>query len=268
MMKSLLFISLGLALVLSTPLTFAQTPKKEVSSTNKDKAKSFAKKAVAAFNDENYEKALQAFREAYTLNPDFQYLPPIAQCSFLLGRYEETIIVASQYLKEAEPDNPKRPEVEKLLTDSKAALIKQSPEKALIYGPQNADSDKNPNKATTPEKNTTDKVESKPSGNKLFIVAGISGGVGVGAGVVAALANKQLNELTNISSAEEPNVAEIVRFQQRRKILAPLSDVMFGVGLVTSSVGLVIKLKSKKTENPTSAGLSINPTGATLSLQY
>jgi tetratricopeptide (TPR) repeat protein len=267
-MKFLFFIFLGMVLTLSTPSTFAQTPKKETPYTDKENSQHLAKKASAAFTKENYEKALQGFRSAYALHPDFNYLPPIAQCSFLLGHYEDAVKAASQYLQEVESDNPRRPEVEKLLADSKVALAKQSPYSLEEPELQNANVDKKLNNAVTPEEKTTDKSEGKPVGKKLFIVAGVSGGAGVGAGIVAALTNKKFNELTNISSAAEPDVAKIAQLQRRRTIMAPLSDAMFGVGLITGSVGLVIKLKSKKTENPINAGLSLTPTLAVLSIQY
>jgi tetratricopeptide (TPR) repeat protein len=355
-MKPLLCLLLGLALFTSSPPTFAQTPKNEVPYADKEKAKSLAKEAVTAFTEKAYEKALKAFQDAYALNPDFKYLPPIAQCSFLLGRYEETVVVASQYLKEAEPDNPKRTEVEKLLLDARAALDKQKQdkmsetktkaetafseanyEKALALFQEVYATTPNPDllykmalchsklkhnqeaikafeaflQSTTPddplrgsaEKQVTalkeeaakavdpaaaeqkraeaealqakakqeavDKVEpsvGRSSGKKLLIVAGVSGGLSIAPGVVAALSAKKLNELTAVTSRLEVNAAEIAKFEARRKRTALASDVMLGVALAVGGVGIVINAKSKKAEK--SVGLSVTPTGAAFSVHY
>ena len=429
-MKPLLCLFLGLTLFASSPLTFAQTPKKEVPYADKQKAKDLATEAVAAFKAKDYEKALKAFREAYALNPEFKYLPPIAQCSLFLGRYDEAVALASQYLQEAEPDNPKRPEVEKLLLDARAALDKQNQDKvsktkinaeiafsaadyekalalfqeaytaapgpellykiaqchsklkhtqealntfeaflqstpandplrgsaekqmtalkeeaakpttltetaqdellqakakaeaafaaqkyqeavvsyqkaysidpapALLFltaesyrllgkkqealstyqaflekapanDPQRASAEKAIKKLTAPDAvNKEEPSAGGSSGKGLFVVAGVSGGLCVVPGVVAALSARKLNELTAVTSRLDVNAAEIEKFESRRKRAALVSDVMLGVALAAGGAGIVIKSKSKKAEKLSSASLSVTPTGAALSVQY
>lgn len=130
MVRLLSWFFLGLILLGSSSI-FAQTPKKEIPLADKQKAKNLSNDGATAFAAKDYEKALKAFQEAYTLNPELKFLPPIAQCLFLLGRYEEASETAEQYLQSAEPNHPRRPEVEKLLGEIRSAVEKQKQEKVM-----------------------------------------------------------------------------------------------------------------------------------------
>ena len=128
--RQLFSLVVGATLALSAPLALGQSPKKEVSYSNKEKAKQRAKEGATAYDAEAYEKALKAFQEAYALNPEPKYLPPIGQCYEHLNKTQEAFDAYNKFLKEAEADNPLRPEIEKRVAAANIIVNKKQQDDA------------------------------------------------------------------------------------------------------------------------------------------
>src|SRR5687768_3777957 len=67
---------------------------------------------VAAFAEERYADALAAFKAAYELRPHPVVLVNIANCHMELGEPVEASALFERYLREADPDDRRRPDVE------------------------------------------------------------------------------------------------------------------------------------------------------------
>jgi len=102
------------ALVLATGLVWARDdPKQE--------AKSRYSTGQSHYNLNEFQEALQDFKEAYRLYPDPAFLFNAAQCERQLGHQEEAIQFYRSYLRNA-PKAPNRQEVEHRIEELQAAL--------------------------------------------------------------------------------------------------------------------------------------------------
>ena len=67
---------------------------------NQEAAKKAFETGVVAFQQDQYESAVNAFRRAYALNPAWKLLYNIGQCEVALKRYGLAVDVFEQYLFE------------------------------------------------------------------------------------------------------------------------------------------------------------------------
>jgi tetratricopeptide (TPR) repeat protein len=232
---------LGATLLLSAPVVLGQTPKEGVSYGDKEKAKKLAKSGASAYDAGSYEKALKAFQEAYALNPEPKYLPPIGQCYEHLNQNQEAFDAYSKFLAAAEADHPLRAEVQKRQETLQAKLPKQ------------------PAEVTPPKEETPTKPDAVPSKGKgptfLLIGAASSGALSVAAGVFSLLPN-------NGALADAEKLQTRAQNQARAALV---SDILLIAAVGAGVSGFVLSKKAKKNET---AQLTLSPAGVAFSFSY
>ena len=89
-----------------------------------DRARDLFMQGIEAFQDEDYESALQAFRLSYQLNPVASVLYNLAMCHRALVRYVESIEAFERYLEDGgdRVSVERRQEVEELIRDMLALI--------------------------------------------------------------------------------------------------------------------------------------------------
>ena len=115
-----------LALVCLLSLLLAVEVNAQPAKTNKDAAAALFTAAEIFFQNEEYERALHAYTEAYQLSSFPDLLFNIGQCYRALHRHAEALRSYRDYLS-AVPDSPIRREVEGWITDLTPLAAQEEP---------------------------------------------------------------------------------------------------------------------------------------------
>lgn len=217
---------------------------------NTEKAKSLINEGKTFFASGEYEKALKAFTDAYTLDPQTKLLPPIGQCYRELGRYQEAIDAYNLFLKEAAPDHKLRPEVERELAETQGLLPKKNPDAAK--DPEATTDSALP--ATTPAEEPNALPEKQPLSPRFFYgVAGASGGVGLVLGALSVGATLKARQLSMLEINEDLDVDSLNKQLSRSRYWGISADVLMMGAAVVGVVGY--RLQKKDHQRDLQAGI-------------
>ncbi len=139
---------------------------------NKVAAKHHYEEGMKRYNLGDFAAAKTEFKAAYLAVPDPSFLFNLGQCARRLGEPEEELNYYRAYLR-AQPDTPKRAEIEGFIGDAEAELKRRAAERP----PTAIEAPKQLGAAPAP-------VET-PAQRRWWIWAVVGGGVAVAAGVVA-----------------------------------------------------------------------------------
>jgi tetratricopeptide (TPR) repeat protein len=206
--------------------------------------------AEASFDAGQYEEALATYRTLYAKDAQPKRLAEIGGVYQKMGKADDANTAFRNFLRKANPDDPLRPEIEAQLPKTTAT-------------PKDKPNDRDKEK---PELTMSDDGKGRGFPKFMLATAGVTGALGIAAGVLVFTSTKKLNELSSVGSADELNEEEIASTQLRRQTFAPACDVLLGVAVITGVVGIIGLRGSKKSEPKTT--LLVSPKGATLTVRY
>lgn len=272
MRKQTLLLFLAGALLFFAGPALGQSPD-NIPQEDREKAAALFQKAEAYYTVQEFDKALELYKEAYLLSLQPELIFNMAQCYRQMGRYEEALKSYRSFLRQL-PDTPLKENVEKLIADTEALLAssREGGSPALPATAPVAPPPKNPETGsvvvgTGPTEIAPDPEPPKeraglPGSSKLlFGLAAGSGAVGLIVGAQAlASADLTLDFETTLEMDQ-------VRFTRSRAVAQAIVSDMFLVGaLVSGGFGVLKALKAKKARSE--PRLTLSPRGASLSLRF
>jgi tetratricopeptide (TPR) repeat protein len=247
---------LGLGVGMSAPMAVAQSPK-ETKISKEEATKRFGE-ASQQYKLQEYNKALESFKELYRLTGEAVFLFNIAQCNRLLGNLEEALKGYKLFLQDA-PNSDLKQNAQARVTELEAALAEQksAEEKAAAEA-----------KRLEEEKRAAELAAMKDAAQRntkpFFLAAAVTGGAAVlvgGTGVTLGILSKK-----GIPAAT--NQAELDKAAKRANRSTPLcvaGDILGGVAIASVLAGIIIGKKSATLEV---VQVSISPWGGELVVRF
>jgi tetratricopeptide (TPR) repeat protein len=231
----------------------AQTKPKKLTA---EQATKMSRTAEQHYKLQEYEQALELFKELYRQTNEATLLFNIGQCYRQLGQFEKALKSYQSFLQE-NPTSPLAPNAQQRITEVEAAIQVEIAKTQPATAPIVPDPPKEIKKETSPK-------EPGP-GRPLYRKAIITGALSAAAAGGSLIAFSR--ERTLIEQIEQDQGGSSLDDVKRSRQLAFLSiglgataDVLFLVSVLYVGVGV------KK--NREALQVSISPTGATLSLRF
>jgi tetratricopeptide (TPR) repeat protein len=233
----ILVVSLGLGVV-SLPAK-AQSPKE--SNISKEQEDNLFTEASQQFKLQEYDKALESFKELYRLTGEAIYLFNIAQCNRLLGKLEEALKGYKLFLQEA-PNSEMRPNAQARVTELEVLIAKKKAEEEQKIAEA---------KKLDEEKRAAEREALKDAAQRntkpFFLAAAITGGSAVMSGGLGL----GLGQLAKKKALSATSAADVKKANTRKNASVPLSivgDILGGVAIASAITGFIIGKKSAKSE--------------------
>lgn len=208
------------------------------------RAQQIFEEAETAYRLQEFEKALEGYKEVYRLTRSPEILFNLGQCYRQLGRYEEALKSYRAFLRDL-PDTEYRASVETIISELEAKQKEQP--------------------ATSPVLPEELPREKSRLPGLLYGGAAVSGAAMLAFGVAAFSASGQAARLAEVSSPDAlPDPAQLQTLAQRARTLGALSDAFLVASVVSGGAGLFLSLRAKKNE----VKLSLTPNGALLSGRF
>lgn len=273
--KKQVFLAFFLSLCLSSPLVWGQSGEGSDAEKRK-KAAEFFEEGEKRYNLQEYDKALELYKEAYLLAPEPELLFNIGQCYRQLEKYEEALKSYQTFLRLLAPDDPRRPAIDKLigevkdLLEEKKSTAETSPTGTTKNGAAPAEAGAPGENATNLAPPALTPVDDKKTGASpamfLYVGAGGALALGVTTGVLAISAGSRLKRLQAQDGASE---AEIEGLFRRAKTFGLVADLATGAALASGVAGFLLQRSAKKaTEKVAGVALGVSPSGVMLTGRF
>lgn len=204
------------------------------------RAKESFYKGEAFFRVQEYDKALEAYKEAYLLTHQGEILFNMGHCYRFLGRYEEALEVYVNFLRDV-PESPLVPEVQSLVQDVKKEIA------AAATRPTSAPNSITilPTSTTTIIMSSTQPVEPpRTFSTKLYVSGGAALLAGAALGVVGLVGAIGARDEQDGGSQN----AALLNAQRKRAIfLGAAADLCFVGGGAIVGFGLYRDLRPDQT---------------------
>ena len=247
---------LGLVVGMSAPMAVAQSPKE--TKISKEEATSRFNEASQQYKLQEYNKALESFKELYRLTGEAVFLFNIAQCNRLLGNLEEALKGYKLFLQDA-PNSDLKQNAQARVTELEAALAEQksAEEKAAAEA-----------KRLEEEKRAAELAAMKDAAQRntkpFFLAAAVTGGSAVVLGGVGLA----LGQLSQKKAQGATSADDVKKANTRQNVAIPLSiagDILGGVAIASAITGLII---GKKSGTPETVKVVIAPWGGELIVRF
>jgi tetratricopeptide (TPR) repeat protein len=182
--------------------------------------------AEVAYRLQDYQKALDGFRDAYKLSNRAGLLFNIAQCYRELNQLEESIKSYEAFIFD-EPNSPYKAEAEKNIAEIKAILAEQRA------------------KEEAAAQNTKAKPSKKPY-KALYITSAASGGLGVASGVVFFVSFQNFKELDNNVTDANVLAADALKL----KVTSVVADSLIALSIASAGAAFFLQKRSQKKVSP------------------
>lgn len=236
----------------------------------REKAAALFKQAEAYYRVQDYEKALEGYKQAYLLSLEPSLLFNMGQCYRQLGKYEEALKAYKSFLRD-EPNNPLAAEVENLVKEVQAVIDQNK----AVKDAAPVDPIKDPNPSTGPTSmvviegpnegnNTNNPIEPPSEKSKAgMFYAGAAGAAGLGllSGVLALTSGAKVRNLQRNGGS----LQDVQSAFGRARLFAVAADVLVVAAVGVGGLGYITQQKEKK---KTEASLSIAPTSISFTLRF
>jgi tetratricopeptide (TPR) repeat protein len=244
---------------------------------SKDRAREAYRRGTHAYDFGEYDKALEAFKEAYDQFEDPAILFNIAQCHRQLGHAEEALRVYQSYLRNAKspPNSDEVRSIIKRLEQVRAEEIatrRRPPEGTLPEPTETSEPVASPEPAATPAPEATPPVpvpvpptSSARPGRGLLIggiaVAAVGAAGIVLGGAMGALAKSASDDLTRASKNSEPYDANKYKTGHAEQLA---STALFAVGGAALAAGVIVAILGSRHKNEPKVSLGAGARGAAI----
>jgi tetratricopeptide (TPR) repeat protein len=188
-----------------------------------EKAIKLFEEAESYYNLQEFEKALNLYKEAYLLSQEPALLYNIAQCQRQTKRYEEAIKSYRAFLRTSQ-DDELRPQIEAFITEMEAILKKNG-------------------SATQPDSNPTALSDGPPIHKFLLFGAAGVGGVSAVTAVVSLLSAKSSREQQLEASTDAEAIAQSAALSQSMGLI---STATFAAALGAGGAGYAMRQSKEK----------------------
>lgn len=248
---------LAMVILLAIPQLLATSPALGQGATDEQLARQFFETGRAYFERAEFERAAEAFAEAYALSPRPPLLINQARALEALGRYAEAVALLEQCLHELSPESDMRPSVESRLARLRAQQERAEREEAARAAAAAAAVAEGEMSAAPAASEPTAEagrgamwwsgLGSVSAGGALLVVA-------LGTGLASANINDDL-DANCPDGACPPEYADDIEKGER---LAMTSTVTLSVGAAASVAGLLLMLLPRNDEAaPDSRGVEV-----------
>jgi tetratricopeptide (TPR) repeat protein len=271
------FACLGLS-----SLSFAQTknppksqpaPQETISKEDLAKAKELVAEADSHYKTNDYEKALELYKEAYVLSKRPELLFNLGQCYRSMKQHENAVKSYTRFLDDYKKKSPLRDKAKKFLEESQAAFDEEKriaaltpiePPKPIVVPIEPPKPDPVVTVVVPPKEK---EPFERPARAKRFYRLGLlSSTAALATGGTAIFFSLQAAKLAPTSAADASG-SEIQAKIAQARVLSIVSDASLGLALLTFPVGLVANKKAK-TNWEKQASLQLSPTSASLAVRF
>jgi tetratricopeptide (TPR) repeat protein len=245
---------LGLGLSITSLPALAQ---KESKISKEEAAKRFAE-AKQEYSLQEYDKALESFKELYRQTNEPVYLFNIAQCNRQLGNLEEALKGFKAFIQ-ADPNSELKANAQTRITELEAAIAQKKAEEDKLAAEQ---------KRIAEEKRAAElkaiQEAQKRNTKPFFLAAAVTGSAAVVVGGTGlALGQLALAKRDNVTSQEEAD-----KLTRMRRVSVPLTiagDIAAGVAIASIVTAFVVKKSSAKTET---VSILLAPRGGEVMIRF
>ena len=247
---------LGLGLSVASLPAAAQNPKE--SKISKEEVTKRFNEAGQQFKLQEFDKALESFKELYRLTGEAVFLFNIAQCNRQLNNWAEALKGYKLFLQDA-PNSELKQNAQTRVTELEVIIAKKKAEDE-----QKAAETKKLDEERRAAEIEAMTLSAKQNAKPFFLGAIIAGGSGllVGGGGVT------LGILANNGIANPSNQEDLDKSAKLNKFSLPLSvtgDILVGVAIASTIAGFVVKNKASSRET---AQVVLSPRGGQVVIRF
>jgi tetratricopeptide (TPR) repeat protein len=229
--RNLLSGALLVALLSAAPVGAQPAPKPTIEEKRQQAASLFAE-AEKFYAVQEWQKALDLYKESYLLSVEPALLYNIAQCQRQLGKLEESLKSYRAFIRGA-PSHPYRPNAEEFIRVLDEQIRQNGGPRPPVSQPSGA----NPNPAQSQPQSQGSATPPQESQARWIALAAGSGAAlgGIGLGVSAFNAARDARTL----QADSAQLGEVAALDRRARLLAAGSDALFVIGAAGIGYGLL-----------------------------
>jgi tetratricopeptide (TPR) repeat protein len=233
-------------------VAFPAQAQKEAKISKEEATKRF-NEASQQYKLQEYDLALENFKELYRLTGEAVFLYNIAQCNRQLNHMEEALKGYKLFLQEA-PNSELKQNAETRVTELEASISQKK-----------ADAEK-----AEQEKRAAEIAALQDAANQntrpFFLTAAVAGGSGVlvgGAGVTFGQLSKR--SAAKATSIDDPKLKSANTFKNLSTPFAVTGDIFVGIAAASAVTALIIK---KKSAHPETVQVAVAPWGGELVVRF